>query len=274
MKPWRIVVEDLIASRRRLRTLKSRGPRRVELSCDPLEERVTPSHLFAGHLTAAVHVPQQVAHHSSGAPSTLPIKFPPSTLGNWGPTPLPVTPPSHGGHNPSTNSALQTALKNLQPEVQTIEGASGTTVAELTAIKVAFRTLATAGLRPTSQSDLSSFENSLVTTNATTPGSITSTGASYSTLLTQFTALYTSSATTLTTQQTTDLGNAYSALAAAVTSAGVTQADINNIDTAWAAVQAALPSTSTAAVTTAPTFPYFTLVTGQGGVVCIGPIAF
>ncbi len=267
MKHWRIVVEDLIASHRRLRAPKARGARRVELSCDPLEERVTPSHLFAGHLTAAVHVPQQVAHHSSGAPSTLPIKFPPSTLGNWGPTPLPVTPPSHGGHNPSTNSALQTALKNLQSEVQTIELASGTTVGELTAIKVAFRTLATDGLRPTSQSALSSFENSLVTAYAST------TTATPTPLPTpaQFTALYTSSPTPT---QTTDLTTAYTALVAAVTSSKITSADITAINTAWAAVLAALPSTSAAAATTAPTFPYFTLVTGQGAGVCTGFMAF
>src|SRR5271165_983295 len=128
MKHWRFVVEDLIASHRRLRTPRSRGPRRVELSCDPLEERVTPSHLGAGHLAAAVHVQQQVAHHSSGAKSTLPITKPPSTLpillpGGWlGNTPPPgTTTLPHGGRSPSTNSALQTAIKTLQSEVQTIE---------------------------------------------------------------------------------------------------------------------------------------------------------
>ncbi len=177
MKHWRIVVEDLIASHRRLRAPKARGARRVELSCDPLEERVTPSHPGAMlHVAAALHLQQQVAHHASGATSTLPIPGPRGPAGNTTP---PVTAPlPHGGRSHSTNSALQTALKALQSGVQTIELASGTTVGQLTAIKVAFRTLATDGLRPTSQSALSSFENSLVTTNATTPGSITSTSTS------------------------------------------------------------------------------------------------
>src|SRR5271166_425519 len=178
MKHWRIVAEDLIASHRRLRVPKSRGPRRVELSCDPLEERVTPSHVVGtAYLAAAVHAHQQVALHSSGTTSILPIPAPRGSLGNTLPGPVGST---HGvGSSHSTNSALQTALKNLQSEVQTIELASGTTVGQLTAIKVAFQTLRSDGLRPTSQSALSSFENSLVTTNATTPGSITSTGANY-----------------------------------------------------------------------------------------------
>src|SRR5271166_5795512 len=100
MKHWWIVAEDLITSHRRLRAPKSRGPRRVELSCDPLEERVTPSHLgLAHHVAAAVHVHEQVSHHSSGAKSTLPITAPQSTLpillpgGSRGHTPLPVTAP-------------------------------------------------------------------------------------------------------------------------------------------------------------------------------------
>ncbi len=280
MKHWRIVVKDLIASHRRLRAPKSRGPRRVELSCDPLEEHVTPSHLGAGHLAAAIHVQQQVSHHSSGVKSSLPITAPPTTLpiqwpgGSLGNTPPPGTttlPHGVGGHSHSTNSALQTALQNLKTDVQAIELASGTTVGQLTAINVAFRTLATDGLAPSSYSALQTFENSLVTTNATTSGSITLNGANYKTLLAKFTALYTSSPTTT---QTTDLTTAYTALAAAVTSAGVTSADITKIDTDWSTVLAALPSTSTAAVTTAPIFPYFTLVTGQGAGVCVGPIAF
>lgn len=272
MKHWRIVVEDLIASHRRLRASGPRGPRHVELSCDPLEERVTPSHLGPmQHLAAAVHV-QPLTHHSSGAKSTLPVLLPGGWLGN---SPPPVTVPlPHRGHGHSTNSALQRTLKTLQSEVQTIELASNTTVGQLTAIKVAFRTLATDGLHPTSQSALSSFENSLVTTNATTPGSITSTGANYKALLTQFEALYISSTTTPTAQQTTDLTTAYNALAAAVTSAGVTSTDITTINTDWAAVLAALPTKSTAAATPTPTFPYFTLVTGQGAGVCTGLMAF
>ena len=169
---------------------------------------------------------------------------------------------THGvGRSHSTNSALQTALKTLKSIVQTIELASGTTVGELTTIKVAFHTLATDGLAPTSRSALSSFENSLVTTNATAPGSLTGNA----TLLKQFVALYASSATA---QQMTDLTAAYNALAAAVTSSNITAADITTINTDWAAVLAASNSTSTA------TFPYFSLVTGQGVSVCNGPIAF
>ncbi len=275
MKHWRIVVEDLIASHRRLRAPKSRGSRRVELSCDPLEERVTPAHLGAmQHLAAAVHVHKHVAHHSSGATSTLPITAPANTLpipgpgGGLGNTPPGTGPWTNGpGRSHSTNSALQTALKTLQSDVQTIELASGTTVGKLTAIKVAFHTLATDGLTPSSYSALHTFENSLVTTNANASGSIIQGGTNYATLLAQFEALYPNS-----TQYTTDLTKAYNALAAAVTSAGVTNTDITTINTDWAAVLAALPSTSTAAAPS--TFPYFTLVTGQGAGACVGPIAF
>jgi hypothetical protein len=75
-----------------------------------------------------------------------------------------------------------------------------------------------------------------------------------STLLSQFEALYTSSPTT---QQTTDLTNAYNALAAAVTSSNITSADITTINNDWSAVQTAEGSSSTA------TYPYFNLVVGQ-----------
>ena len=100
-----------------------------------------------------------------------------------------------------------------------------------------------------------------MTTNATTPGSLTGNA----TLLKQFVALYTNSPTTT---QTTDLTTAYNALAAAVTSSNITTADITTINTDWAAVLAASNSTSTA------TFPYFSLVKGQGAGVCNGPMAF
>lgn len=263
MKHWWIALDDLIASHRRLRAPKSRGPRRVELSCYSLEERITPSDLGAvQHLAAVVHVHQQVAHHPIGTTSALPTKLPGSIQGILGKTPLPVTTPVlHGGRSHSTNTALTTALQTLQKDVQTIELASGTTVGQLTAINVAFRTLSTDGLKPTSYSALQTFENSLVTTNATTPGSLTGN----TTLLAQFEALYTSSPTTA---QTTDLTTAYNALAAAVTSAGVTSADVTTINTDWAAVLSASNSTSTA------TFPYFSLVTGQGAGACSGTMAF
>lgn len=263
MKHWRIVAEDLIASHRRLRAPKSRSPRRVELSCDPLEERVTPSHLLdvVQHPAAAAHV-QQVTRHLSGATSSLPTPAPHGSLGNTTP-PSPVT-PTHGvGGSHSTNTALKTAIQTLRKDVQTIELASGTTVGQLTAIRVAFQKLASDGLKPSSYSALQSFENSLVTANTSLPTGTTL--ASDTTLLNQFMALYTSSPTT---QQTTDLTTAYNALAAAVTSAGVTSGNITTINTDWAAVLAALNSTSTA------TFPYFTLVTGQGESVCNGPMAF
>jgi hypothetical protein len=255
MKHWRIVVVDLIASHRRLRAPKPRGPRRVELSCDPLEERVTPSQLVGTvqHLAAAVHAHQQVALHSTGATSTLPIPGPGGSLGNTTP-PSPVA-PTHGvGRSHLTNSALPTALQALRSEVQTIESNSDTTVGQLTAIRVAFQTLASDGLAPSSRSALQSFENSLVTAYAsgtTLPS------------LTQFEDLYPNS-----TQHTADLTTAYNALVAAVPSSNITSADITAINTAWANVLAALKSTSTA------TFPYFSLVTGQGAGVCNGLMAF
>jgi len=151
----------------------------------------------------------------------------------------------------STNSALATARQTLQTEIQTIESKSGTTIGELTTIQTTFQTLKADGLTPSSKSALDSFENSLVTSFAS---GTTLTGNA--TLLAQFEALYT---TTPTTQQSTDLTAAYNALAAAVTSSNITSADLTAIDTDFAAVLAAESSTSTA------TFPYFTLVTGQGG---------
>jgi hypothetical protein len=78
--------------------------------------------------------------------------------------------------------------------------------------------------------------------------------AGNSTLLSQFEALYTSSPTT---QLTTDLTNAYDALAAAVTSSKITSAEITTINNDWSAVLAAEGSSSTA------TYPYFNLVVGQ-----------
>ncbi len=260
MKHWRIVAEDLIASHRRLRAPKSRGSRRVELSCDPLEERVTPSH-FGGavqDLAAAVYVHHQVAPHSR-ATSTLPIPGPGGSLGNPAP-PSPVGSTHGKGGSHSTNSALQTALKTLKSDVQTIELASGTTVGELTAIRVAFQTLASHGLKPSSYSALQLFENSLVTAYASTT---TPTPTPLPTLA-QFEALYPTSTST----KTPDLTAAYNTLAAAVTSSNITSADITRINTDWSAVLAALNSTSTA------TFPYFSLVTGQGAGVCNGPMAF
>jgi hypothetical protein len=143
-------------------------------------------------------------------------------------------------------------LKTLRNDVQAIELGSDTTVGNLAAIRAAFDTLSSDGLSPKSESALRSFENSLVTAYAS--GTILT---GNSALLSEFEALYTSSPTT---QQTTDLTAAYNALAAAVTKSNVTSSDITTINTDWAAVLAAVGSSSTA------TFPYFDLVTGQNAV--------
>jgi len=263
MNHWWIAVTDVYARHRTVRAPKRRGARRVELSCQSLEERVTPSHAGATHhLAAAAKVHREVGHHSGKATNPVPTTPPISTVS----APLPGsgvgnTPPSstsagwHGrnsGGN-SKNSALQTALQNLSKEVQTIELASGTTVGELTAIQAAFQTLGSDKLFPNSYSGLQSFENSLVTQSAA--GTLATNQA---TLLSQFIALYTS---TPTSSQTTDLTTAYNALAAAVTSSKINSTDISTLSTDWSAVLAAINSKSTA------TFPYFTLVTSQG----VGP---
>ena len=160
---------------------------------------------------------------------------------------------AHVGSASSTtsNTALDTARQALQKDVQTILGASGTTIGELTTIHTTFQTLRADSLTPSSQSALSSFENGLVKSFASG-----TTLAGNATLLAQFEALYTS---TPTTQQTTDLTAAYNALAAAVTSSNITSANITTIDADYAAVLTAESSTSTA------TYPYFTLVTGGNG---------
>ena len=162
-------------------------------------------------------VPQQVAHHSS--------------LGNTTP-PSPVA-PTHGvGGSHSTNTALKTAFQTLKSQVQTIELASGTTVGQLTAIRVAFQTLTTDGLFPSSQSALSSFENSLVTAYAS--------GTTLTGNATLLQSIHVDHYNSPTTQQTTDLTTAYNALAAAVTSSwNITSANITAINTDWAAVLAA-----------------------------------
>jgi hypothetical protein len=121
----------------------------------------------------------------------------------------------------------------------------------LTAIRVAFQTLSNDGLKPSSASALSSFEDSLVKAFAT---GTTLTGNTA--LLSQFEALYTSSPTD---QQTTDLTSAYNALAAAIASSNITSSDLSTIDSDQAALDAAEGDTSS------DTFPYFTLITGRAG---------
>ncbi len=210
-----------------------RRSRKVALSCDALEGRVTPA-----HHGLAQHA---LAHATAHA------------------TVLTGTSSSSGGSSSSTsNTALTTALQTLRSDVQAIELASGTTVGELTAIRADFRKLASDGLTASSRSALSSFEDSLVTAYANGGSSalLNSDGTPNATLLSQFEALYTSSPTA---QQTTDLTAAYTALANAVISSKITSANITTISNDWTAVLAARGSTSTT------TYPYFSLVTGGGG---------
>jgi hypothetical protein len=239
---------------------KVRRPRKVVLSIDGLEERVTPAHGgLAHHAVAHLHAAAHHAHHSDSASATASTSTESSTTSSTSAAAATSTTDSSdsssstssSSSSSSSSSTLSSALATLKSDVQTIELASGTTVGQLTAIAQAFETLKTDGLTPTSESALESFENTLVTDFAS---GTTLTGNS--TLLSQFEALYTSSPTT---QETTDLTTAYDALAAAVTSSNITSADITTINTDWAAVLAAQASTSTA------TFPYFQLVTGQQG---------
>jgi hypothetical protein len=227
---------------------RARRPRHVILSCDSLEERVTPAHIgLAHHAAAHLHAAAHHAHaseHLSGA--TVATTSAASTASTATTT---TDSSSSSSSSASSTSTLATALATLKSDIQTIELASDTTVGQLAAIATAFETLKTDGLTPTSQSALESFENSLVTDFAS--GTTLTDNA---TLLSQFEALYTSSPTT---QETTDLTTAYNAVAAAVTSSNITSADITLINTDWSAVLAAEGSTSTA------TFPYFQLVTGQ-----------
>ncbi len=299
MQRWLKPLHEIIASHRNLRPRKPRASKRIDLSCDALEDRVTPSHFAAVHHLAVVHVHaaanvHHVARHTTNTttshttsktglpvtsaaattphsapatsatittitsqPATASLPSPPSTTSGTSTTTgtSPGNQESEGGaEHGAANSALSTAIQTLQSDIQTIQLASGTTVGEQTALRVAYQKLASDGLYPSSHASLSSFENTLVTTNATTPGSLTGN----TTLLTQFQTLYTPSTGTLSTQQTADVTAAYNALAAAVTSAGITASDVTTVNTDWSAVLAAAGSTSTA------TYPYFSLVTGQG----------
>jgi hypothetical protein len=243
-------LQALILGLGRAHSGKTRRPRQVALACESLEDRVTPAHMgiaqnALAHLQAAAH-----HAHATGTLSTT------SAAGSTGTTTAAsqsttVSSSSSAASSSSSSSALSTAEKTLKGDIQTIELASGTTVGQLTAIAVALETLKTDGLSPSSESALKSFENTLVTDYAS---GTTLTGNA--TLLSQFEAIYTSSPTT---QETTDLTTAYNALAAAVTSSNITSADITTINTDWAAVLAAEGSTSAAS------FPYFQLVTGQQG---------
>jgi hypothetical protein len=269
----RSFLRDLIFGRSVVRPIKARRARQMALSCDSLEGRVTPAHIgVAHHALAHLHA---AAHHASasesasattvgtlttGATSTNTATRSSATGDDSTTTGSSSSSSSCGSSDSSSDSSrdsstssssstLSSALQTLRTDIETIESASGTTVAQLAAIATAFDTLKSDGLAPSSQSALKSFENTLATDFAS---GMTLTGNS--TLLSEFEALYTSSPTT---QETTDLTTAYNALAAAVTSSNITSADITTINTDWAAVLAAEGSTST------NTFPYYELVTGQ-----------
>jgi hypothetical protein len=246
----RNILRQLLFARDRYRPGRLRRGRALTPVCDSLEGRVVPAHFGAAHHALAAAVARHHAHEAEvSTTSKATSEATKSVVASNASTVASTATSTDTGS--SSSSTLSSAFQTLRDDIQTIELASNTTIGELTAIRVAMQTLEGDGLSPSSQSALQSFENSLVTTNAS---GTTLTGNS--TLLSEFEALYTSSPTA---QETTDLTNAYDALAAAVTSAGVTSADITTIDTDWAAVLAAEGSSSTA------TFPYFTLVTGQQG---------
>ncbi|MGP0061975.1 MAG: hypothetical protein ACLQGP_00050 [Isosphaeraceae bacterium] len=242
MELRRNVLRELIFGRGNARAERARLPRKVVLSCDSLEERVTPAHIgIAHHAVAHLHA---AAHHSHASTSTATAATSTATAAT-----STTTSSSDSSTSSSSSTTLSSALATLKSDTLTIESSSDTTVGQLAAIATAFQTLSSDGLTPSSSSALKAFENTLVTDFAS---GTTLTGNA--TLLSEFEALYTSSPTT---QETTDLTTAYDALAAAVTSSNITSADITTINTDWAAVLAAEGSTSTA------TFPYFNLVTGQ-----------
>ena len=127
-----------------------RRSRRMEFSWDGLEDRKVMSHGGAlHHLHAAA-----VAHHVASTTSTSTTS---STVSASTSSTTSTT---------SSNSTLTTARQTLQKDVQTVLSASGTTIGELSAIHTAFQTLETDSLTPSSQSALSTFENSLVTSFA------------------------------------------------------------------------------------------------------------
>ncbi len=229
----------------------TRRPRKVVLSCENLEGRVTPAHGgLAHHALAHLHAAAHHSHHTTSAATESTSTTSTTTSAASASTVSSDTSTSSTSSSSSSSSTtVASALQTLRDDIQTIELSSDTTIGQLTAIMVGFQTLASDGLTPSSESALKSFENSLVTDYASGTTLIGN-----STLLSQFEALYTSSPTS---QETTDLTAAYNALAAAVTSSNITSADITTIDTDWAAVLAAEGSTSTA------TYPYFNLVTGQ-----------
>ncbi len=262
MPRGRNVLKALLFARSKARARRTRRSNQVVPGCDHLEGRVAPAHLgLAHHAVAHLHAHHHAEHASSHASGDSVSNATASTAAASTSAAATSSSTSESTSSPddssSSSSSLSTALKTLRDDVQTIELASSTTIGQLAAIQVAFQTLSSDGLSPTSASALKSFENSLVTANAS--GTDLATDA---TLLAQFQALYTSSPTT---QETADLTAAYNALAAAVKSANVTSADLTTIDTDWAAVLAAKGSRSTTA------YPYFSLVTGRADLGLAGP---
>jgi hypothetical protein len=221
-----------------------RRTRQVVPTLSGLEERITLSHVGGFHHH---HHASHVASTSAAVSSTA------STSATASATSLTSASTGTSTSTSTSSSTLDTARQQLQSDIQTIELASGTTIGELTAIHAAFQTLSSDGLKPSSSSALSSFEDSLVKSFA---NGTTLTGNA--TLLAQFEALYTSSPTS---QETTDLTTAYNALAAAIASSNITASDLTTIDTDQSAVEAAAGDTD------GDTFPYFTLVTGRAGAV-------
>jgi hypothetical protein len=259
MHPRRVTMRQLLFWSRLDPISARRRPPHVSLACEDLEERIAPAHLAFGHhgfshlRSTAVHA-RNLNTSSSGsaaASSSTASSFASATT---------ATGTTSSTTTTDTASAMRTALQALNVQIQSIQLASGTTVGQLTAIRMSFNTLEQDGLRPTSRSALASFENSLVTTYAS--GTAVIDNAS---LLSQFQELFTSSPTT---QETTDLAGAYNALAQAVTSANISSESLSKIDSAWTDLLAAQGSTSTA------TFPYFSLVAGHSGRGGFGGVGF
>jgi len=255
------ILRSLTFGRARKDAGRARRAQKAALLCETLEGRVTPAHFHGVHHALAAVYGHHHSGHSESTSSTTTAASATSTTGATAKSTAATTATedqsssteaeqkNSSESSSSSSSTLSSAQKTLKNDIQTIQLASNTTIGELTAIRVAMQTLSNDGLSPSSTKALQSFEDSLVTAKASGTNLATD-----STLLSQFEVLYTSSPTT---QQTTDLTTAYNALAAAVTSAGITSADISTINTDWAAVQVAQ------GITTTTSFPYFTLVTGH-----------
>ena len=172
---------------------KRRPARQIVPMLTGLEERIALSHIGVLH---------HHHHHAHAVTSTTTAGSSSSSTTSAASTTSATSLTASTSTSSSTSSStLDTARQQLRTDIQTIELASGTTIGELTAIRAAFQTLSSDGLKPTSSSALSSFEDSLVKSFAS---GTTLTGNS--TLLSQFEALYTTSPTD---QETTDLTTAY-----------------------------------------------------------------